>query len=108
MSHQGDRQGAGAVASLDALPAVRGAVGGAVPLVLDGGVRGGADVVKALALGADLVAVGRPYAYGLALAGQSGVRDVLANLVAELDLTLGLCGVGSLADLSPDWLRPLR
>ena len=106
VSNHGGRQVDGAVASLDALPAVRKAVGGAVPLVLDGGIRGGADVVKALALGADLVAVGRPYAYGLALAGQAGVRDVVANLVAELDLTLGLCGVGSVAELGPALLRP--
>jgi lactate 2-monooxygenase len=105
VSNHGGRQVDGAIASLDALPAIREAVGDATTLVLDSGVRGGADVVKALALGADAVALGRPYVYGLALAGQDGVRDVLANLVAELDLTLGLCGIGSVADLSPDLLR---
>jgi isopentenyl diphosphate isomerase/L-lactate dehydrogenase-like FMN-dependent dehydrogenase len=104
VSNHGGRQVDGAVASLDALPAIREAVGDATAVVLDSGVRGGADVVKALALGADAVAIGRPYVYGLALAGEAGVRDVIANLVAELDLTLGLCGVGSVGDLSPDLL----
>jgi isopentenyl diphosphate isomerase/L-lactate dehydrogenase-like FMN-dependent dehydrogenase len=104
VSNHGGRQVDGAVASLDALPAIREAVGDATAVVLDSGVRGGADVVKALALGADAVAIGRPYVYGLALAGEAGVRDVIANLVAEVDLTLGLCGVGSIADLSPDLL----
>ena len=108
VSNHGGRQVDGAIASLDALPAVREAVGDDLALVLDSGVRCGSDVVKALALGADAVAIGRPYVYGLALAGQSGVREVVANLVAELDLTLGLCGVGSVDDLSPDWLRPRR
>jgi isopentenyl diphosphate isomerase/L-lactate dehydrogenase-like FMN-dependent dehydrogenase len=88
VSNHGGRQVDGAVASLAALPPIREAVGDTMPLVLDSGVRGGADVVKALAL-----------------AGQAGVRDVLANLVAELDLTLGLCGAGSVADLSPALLQ---
>jgi isopentenyl diphosphate isomerase/L-lactate dehydrogenase-like FMN-dependent dehydrogenase len=106
VSNHGGRQVDGAIASLDALPAIREAVGEGTAVVLDSGIRGGADVVKALALGADAVALGRPYVYGLALAGQDGVRDVLANLVAELDLTLGLCGIGSVADLSPGVLQP--
>ena len=73
-------------------------------VVLDSGVRTGSDVVKAIALGADAVALGRPYLYGLALDGRDGVRDVLANIVAELDLTLGLSGVGALSELGPDLL----
>ncbi|WP_345500366.1 alpha-hydroxy-acid oxidizing protein [Pedococcus ginsenosidimutans] len=104
VSNHGGRQVDGAIASLDALAAVRSAVGGQTAVVLDSGVRSGADVVKALALGADAVALGRPYVYGLALDGQSGVRDVVANVVAELDLTLGLCGVGSVAEVGPDLL----
>jgi isopentenyl diphosphate isomerase/L-lactate dehydrogenase-like FMN-dependent dehydrogenase len=104
VSNHGGRQVDGAIASLDALPAIREAVGEGTAVVLDSGIRGGADVVKALALGADVVALGRPYVYGLALAGQDGVRDVLANVVAELDLTLGLCGIGSVADLGPGLL----
>ncbi|GAB3068225.1 alpha-hydroxy-acid oxidizing protein [Pedococcus soli] len=101
VSNHGGRQVDGAVASLDALGPIRAAVGPGMPLVLDSGVRTGADVVKALASGADAVALGRPYVYGLALAGQDGVRDVVTNVVAELDLTLGLCGVGSVAELGP-------
>jgi isopentenyl diphosphate isomerase/L-lactate dehydrogenase-like FMN-dependent dehydrogenase len=104
VSNHGGRQVDGAIASLDALAAVRSAVGGQTAVVLDSGVRSGADVVKALALGADAVALGRPYDYGLALDGQSGVRDVVANVVAELDLTLGLCGVGSVAEVGPELL----
>lgn len=106
VSNHGGRQVDGAIASLDALPAVRAAVGPQLPLVLDSGVRTGSDVVKAIALGADAVAIGRPYVYGLALAGRDGVRDVLANIVAELDLTLGLSGVGSVAELGPEVLAP--
>ncbi len=106
MSNHGGRQVDGAVASLDALPAIRAAVGSETTLVLDSGVRTGSDVLKALALGADAVALGRPYLYGLSLAGEDGVRDVIANVLAELDLTMGLSGVTSVADLSPDLLRP--
>ena len=105
VSNHGGRQVDGAVASLDALGPIREAVGPGMPLVLDSGVRTGSDVVKALACGADAVALGRPYVYGLALAGQDGVRDVIANVLAELDLTLGLCGVGSVAELGPQVLH---
>jgi isopentenyl diphosphate isomerase/L-lactate dehydrogenase-like FMN-dependent dehydrogenase len=73
-------------------------------MLMDSGVRGGADGAKALALGACGVLIGRPYAYGLALAGEEGVREVIANLAAELDLTLGLAGCGSLADVGPELL----
>ena len=104
VSNHGGRQVDGAIASLDALPAVRAAVGPDAAVVLDSGVRTGSDVVKAIALGADAVAIGRPYIYGLALAGRDGVRDVLANIVAELDLTMGLSGVGSVAEIGPDLL----
>ncbi|WP_406829693.1 alpha-hydroxy-acid oxidizing protein [Pedococcus sp. KACC 23699] len=99
VSNHGGRQVDGAIASLDALGPIRDAVGPGLPLVLDSGVRSGSDVVKALACGADAVALGRPYVYGLALAGEDGVRDVIDNVLAELDLTLGLCGLGSVAEL---------
>ena len=79
-------------------------MGGGLPLILDGGVRSGSDIFTALALGADAVAIGRPYLYGLALDGRSGVRDVVANIVAELDLTMGLSGVRSVDDISPAML----
>jgi isopentenyl diphosphate isomerase/L-lactate dehydrogenase-like FMN-dependent dehydrogenase len=106
VSNHGGRQVDGAVASLDALPGVRAAVGAETTVILDSGVRTGSDVAKALALGADAVALGRPYVYGLALAGADGVRDVIANVLAELDLTLGLSGVTSVAALSPALVQP--
>jgi isopentenyl diphosphate isomerase/L-lactate dehydrogenase-like FMN-dependent dehydrogenase len=104
VSNHGGRQVDGAIASLDALPAVRAAIGPDPVVVLDSGVRTGSDVVKAIALGADAAAVGRPYVYGLALGGRDGVRDVLANIVAELDLTMGLSGVGSVSEIGPELL----
>ena len=104
VSNHGGRQVDGAIASLDALPAIASAVAGRVPVLLDSGIRGGADVVKALALGATAVCLGRPYAYGLAIGGEQGVGEVIANVLAELDLTLGLSGFASLAELTPDVL----
>ncbi len=100
VSNHGGRQVDGAVASLDALPAVVKAVSGKVPVLLDSGVRGGADAFKALALGAAAVCLGRPYAYGLALAGERGVREVVSNVLAELDLTMGLAGCSCVRDVS--------
>jgi lactate 2-monooxygenase len=104
VSTHGGRQVDGAVGSLDALPGVVEAVGGRVPVLLDSGVRSGVDVFKALALGATAVLVGRPYVYGLAIAGEQGVREVLRNLAADFDLTLGLTGCTSATELSPDCL----
>lgn len=106
VSNHGGRQVDGAVAALDCLPAVLDAVHGRVPVLLDSGVRTGADVVKALALGAAAVLVGRPYVHGLALGGESGVRHVLRCLLADLDLTLALTGHRCLADLSQDGVAP--
>ncbi|SER82136.1 FMN-dependent dehydrogenase, includes L-lactate dehydrogenase and type II isopentenyl diphosphate isomerase [Pedococcus cremeus] len=105
VSNHGGRQVDGAIASLDALPDVREAVGPDTVVVLDSGVRTGADVLKALALGADAVGVGRPWVYGLAVAGREGVREVLANLVAELELTMGLSGVSSVRSAGAELLR---
>ena len=99
VSNHGGRQVDGAVAALDALPGVVRAVGERTTVLFDSGIRRGADVIKALALGARGVLLGRPYAYGLAVAGEEGVREVLANLLADLDLTLGLCGCASVAEL---------
>lgn len=101
VSNHGGRQVDGSISSLEALPRVVEAVGGQIPVLLDSGVRGGADVVKAVSLGAAAVLLGRPYAFGLALAGEDGVREVIENVLAELDLTLGLAGCTSIAELGP-------
>ncbi len=93
VSNHGGRQVDGAIASLDALPAIAAAVGDDLAILFDSGVRGGADVLKALALGADAVCLGRPYVWGLTLGGQAGVEAVLKMVLAELDLTMALCGL---------------
>jgi lactate 2-monooxygenase len=99
VSNHGGRQVDGAIGALDALPAVRALVGEEFPVLFDSGIRTGADVFKALALGADAVCVGRPYIWGLALDGQAGVEHVLRCLLAELDLTLALSGHTTVAEL---------
>ena len=99
VSNHGGRQVDGAAAALDALPGVVDAVAGRIPVLFDSGVRTGADILKALCLGARAVLIGRPYIWGLALAGERGVADVIANLAAELDLTLGLAGHRNLREL---------
>ena len=73
-------------------------------MLLDSGVRGGADTFKALALGAAAVLIGRPYAYGLAIAGERGVRDVIRNFLADFQLTMGLAGCTSVAEITPETL----
>jgi isopentenyl diphosphate isomerase/L-lactate dehydrogenase-like FMN-dependent dehydrogenase len=103
VSNHGGRQVDGAVASLDALVEVRDALPEAVVL-MDGGIRCAADVVKAMALGADAVLLGRPYAYALAVGGQRGVEELIQNLMAEIDLTLALAGAHSIRDLDRSWL----
>jgi isopentenyl diphosphate isomerase/L-lactate dehydrogenase-like FMN-dependent dehydrogenase len=104
VSNHGGRQVDGAIASLDALLEVRAAVGSDAPVLMDGGIRGGADVLKALALGANAVLVGRPYVYGLAVGGQPGVEAVLQQLAAEADLTLALMGGTVARDLDAAWI----
>lgn len=105
VSNHGGRQVDGAVGSLDMLPGVVEAVGDRLTVLFDSGVRTGADVFKALALGARAVLIARPYAYGLALGGEAGVRHVLRCLLAELEITMALSGVATLDDLTPDFLR---
>jgi lactate 2-monooxygenase len=104
VSNHGGRQVDGAIASLDALLAVRAAVGPDAPVLMDGGIRGGADVLKALALGANAVLLGRPYVYGLAVGGQAGVEAVLRQLAAETDLTLALMGGTVARNLDAAWI----
>ena len=102
VSNHGGRQLDHAIPTLDALLDVVAAVGGQCPIVMDGGIRRGTDALKALALGADAVAIGRPQLYGLAVGGAGGVQRVVELLRAELDLALALVGAPSLADLVPD------
>jgi lactate 2-monooxygenase len=103
-SNHGGRQADGGLPALDCLPAVVEAADG-LPVLFDSGVRSGADVVKALALGATAVGVGRPYAYGLALGGAEGIVHVLRSILAEADLIMAVDGYRALADLTPDCLR---
>ena len=92
VSNHGGRQVDGSIATLDALPLVRGAVPDGFPVLMDSGIRTGADAFKAIALGADAVLLGRPYIWGLGVAGEAGVRAVLRSFLADLDLTLALSG----------------
>lgn len=101
VSNHGGRQVDGAIASLDALPAILDVVRGRFPVLLDSGIRHGADAFKALALGATAVLLGRLYLWGLAAAGEQGVRDVVLNFLADLDLTLALSGYACFRELSP-------
>jgi L-lactate dehydrogenase (cytochrome) len=92
------------ISALEALPAVVAAVFDRAPVLLDSGVRSGADAFIAVALGARAVLLGRPFAWGLALAGEAGVRQVVADVLGEFDLTLGLTGHTAVAQLSPEVL----
>jgi lactate 2-monooxygenase len=105
VSNHGGRQVDGSIAALDALPAVRDAAGD-LAVLFDSGIRTGADVFKALALGADAVCLGRPFMWGLGLDGQAGVEHVLRCLLAELDLTLALSGYTEIAQVDRTALRP--
>ena len=103
-SNHGGRQADGGLPALDCLPAVVDAADG-LPVLFDSGIRSGADVIKALALGATAVAIGRPYAYGLAIGGTDGVVHVLRSILAEADLIMAVDGYPTLADLTRDSLR---
>jgi lactate 2-monooxygenase len=105
VSNHGGRQVDNAIASLDALTAVRDAVGAQPTILFDSGIRSGTDVLIALALGANACLIGRPYVYGLAIGGADGVRQVIENIVAELDLTMGLLGVQTIQDLPGAYSR---
>jgi lactate 2-monooxygenase len=104
VSNHGGRQVDGAIAALDALIEVRSALGAEATVLMDGGVRRGADVLKALALGANAVLLGRPYTYGLAVGGQEGVEAVIRHLMADTDLTLALIGGTTARDLDSSWI----
>ena len=104
VSNHGGRQVDGAIAAVDALPAIADAVGDELAILFDSGIRSGADAVKALALGADAVLLGRPYLWGMALEGAEGVEKVLRHLLAELDLTMALSGCTKPAELETGML----
>jgi 4-hydroxymandelate oxidase len=106
VSNHGGRQLDGSIASLDALPDVVDGAGGSAVVLLDGGVRRGTDVLTALALGASAVMIGRPYLWGLAVAGGRGVRWVLERLRDELTLTMALAGVTTIAGIGPGLVVP--
>jgi len=104
VSNHGGRQVDGAIAALDALPAIVAAIENKIPILFDSGIRYGSDAIKALALGARAVLLGRLYVWGLAIAGEQGVRDVVQNFLADFDLTMGLSGLRSLKELDPSML----
>lgn len=104
ISNHGGRQVDGSIATLDALPKIKEVVQNKMPVLLDSGVRGGADVFKAIALGANAVCVGRPYVYGLTLAGEEGVSEVIQNLMADFELTMGLSGCKNISEINPEML----
>jgi len=103
-STHGGRQANGGLPALDCLPDVVAAADG-MPVLFDSGIRTGADIIKALALGATAVGIGRPYAYGLALGGTAGIVHVLRSLLAEADLIMAVDGYPSRLDLTPETLR---
>ena len=105
VSNHGGRQVDGAVASLDALVEIRERIGEGPTVLLDSGIRTGRDVAVAVALGADAVLLGRPHMYGLAVAGEQGVREVVENVLADLDLTMALVGAPDIAGLRQMELR---
>jgi lactate 2-monooxygenase len=102
VSNHAGRQVDGAIATMDALQGIVEAVAGSVPVLLDSGIRSGADIFRALALGASAVGLGRPYVWGLAAGGEQGVREVIRNLRADFDLTLGLAGCASVSEVTGD------
>jgi len=108
VSNHGGRQVDGAIAALDALPAVVEATQQKIPVLFDSGIRYGSDAIKALALGARAVLLGRLYIWGLAVAGEQGVRDVVQNFLADLDLTMGLAGCRSVNDLDRAFLTEAK
>jgi lactate 2-monooxygenase len=104
VSNHGGRQVDGAISTIEALPDIVAAVNGNIPVLMDSGVRGGADMFKAIALGANAVCIGRPFVYGLALAGQQGVVEVISNFKADFELTMGLAGCRSVGEISNEML----
>jgi lactate 2-monooxygenase len=105
VSNHGGRQVDGSIATIDALPGIIQVVQKRIPVLFDSGIRGGADAFKALALGATAICVGRPYVYGLALAGEEGVYSVLRNFMSDFELTMGLAGCKNISEINHDCLQ---
>lgn len=105
VSNHGGRQVDGSISSLEALPPIVEAVQNKIPILLDSGIRGGADIFKALALGAKAVCLGRPYVYGLAVAGEQGVKEVLQNMLTDFELTMALAGCKNISEITHDTLK---
>ena len=105
VSNHGGRQVDGAISTMEALPDIVRAVDKKIPVILDSGIRGGADAFKAIALGATAVCIGRPYVYGLALAGEQGVYEVLRNFMADFELTMGLAGCKNIREIDQKTLK---
>jgi len=108
VSNHGGRNLDTVPATIDALPPIVVAVAGRVPILFDGGVRRGVDVVKALALGATAVMIGRPYLWGLGASGAAGVTRVIQLLVTEVEMAMAQCGAASLAELKRELVLPAR
>lgn len=104
VSNHGGRQVDGSVSTIEMLPQIVERVNGAIPVLIDSGIRGGADVFKCLALGATAVCIGRPYVYGLAIAGQAGVEAILKNFIADFELTMGLAGCKNIDEINENCL----
>ncbi|AXI10354.1 alpha-hydroxy-acid oxidizing enzyme [Oceanobacillus zhaokaii] len=105
VSNHGGRQLDGCIATLDALPLIKERVKDKLPILLDSGVRSGPDIFKALALGADAVLLGRPFLYGLTIAGQSGVEQVIQNVLHDLKTTMSLSGIKSIQEINANAIR---
>lgn len=108
VSNHGGRQVNGALSAIEALPDIINAVGQKVPVLMDSGIRTGSDIFKALALGAKAVFLGRTFCYGLAIAGQKGVEEVIQNTMADFELTMGLAGCKSVSEINESYLRKVK
>lgn len=105
VSNHGGRQVGGSISTIGALPGIIDAIGDQIPVLLDSGIREGADIFKALALGAHAVCIGRPYVYGLSIDGYTGVSAVLKNLITEFEITMGLCGCKDLSEITREMVQ---
>lgn len=105
VSNHGGRQVDGSISTIEALPKIVEAINNQIPIMLDSGIRGGADAFKALALGATAVGIGRPFAFALAIAGEPGVSELLKNYLADFELTMGLAGCRSIKEVNGNCLN---